>query len=137
MQRSDQREPEPVQSTPEVDEFLRDKIDTVPHLEALLLVWTARPKPYSVKEMADRLFLAPEAAKEILDDLVRSGLIAAVPGAGECYCYDPEPERDRLMAAVDTTYRQELIRVSRLIHSKPSAAIREFARAFRLKKERD
>ena len=41
------------------------------------------------------------------------------------------------MAAVDTTYRRELIRVSRLIHSKPSAAVREFARAFRLKKERD
>lgn len=122
---------------PEVDQFLRDNIDTVPHLEALLLLWNARPKSYSVKEMGDRLFLAPEAAQEILDELVRSGLVAAVAGADETYCYDSEPDRDRLMAAIDTTYRRELIQVSRLIHSKPSAAVREFARAFRLKKERD
>lgn len=87
--------------------------------------------------MAELLFLAPETVKGILDDLVRHGLIATVPGVNETYCYDSEADRDRLMAAVDTTYRRELIRVSRLIHSKPSAAVREFARAFRLKKERD
>ena len=121
----------------EVDQFLRDKIDTVPHLEALLLLWNARPKPYSVSAMAERLFLAPEAVKEILDDLVRGGLITNVSGPGESYRYDSEPDRDRLIATVDMTYRRELIRVSRLIHSKPSAAVREFARAFRLKKGRD
>ena len=53
------------QPGPDVDQFLRDKIDTVPHLEALLLLWNGRPKPYSVEMMAERLFLAPEAAKNI------------------------------------------------------------------------
>lgn len=125
------------QAGPEVDQFLRDEIDTVPHLEALLLLWNGRPKPFSVTLMAERLFLATEAAKEILDDLARGGLIEADPGAEEMYHYESEPERDRLLGAVDFTYRRELIRVSRLIHSKPSAAVREFARAFRLKKERD
>ena len=47
-----------------VDQFLQDQIDTVPHLEALLLLWNSRPKPWSVVDMADGLFVAPEAAKE-------------------------------------------------------------------------
>ena len=57
------------QNGPDVDQFLRDHIDTVPHLEALLLLWNSRPKEWSVEEMAKGLFLPPEAAKEILEDL--------------------------------------------------------------------
>jgi hypothetical protein len=117
-----------------VDQFLRDQIDTVPHLEALLLLWNSRPKPWSIEEMA-RLFLASEAGREILGDLARQGLIVTVPGEVGTYHYEPEEKRDQLVGSVDSTYRRELIRVSRLIHSKPSAAIREFARAFRFKKD--
>jgi len=117
-----------------VDQFLRDQIDTVPHLEALLLLWNSRPRPWSVEEMGHGLFLSREAAKTILDDLTRLGLIQSGAGDNQMYQYQAEPKRDDLIAAVDRTYRRELIRVSRLIHSKPSAAVREFARAFRFKK---
>jgi len=121
----------------DIDEFLRDQIDTVPHLEALLLLWNSRPKPWPVEHMAKGLFLAPEASKEILDDLVRQGLIVVVSGARDTYHYEPEPNRDELVASADLTYRRELIRVTRLIHSKPSAAVRAFARAFKLKKDQE
>ena len=120
-----------------VDQFLQDQIDTVPHLEALLLLWNSRPKPWSVEEMANGLFVAREAAKEILEDLVRQRLIVPVSAAREVYRYESEPDKDRLLAAVDSTYRRELIRISRMIHSKPSKAVREFARAFRIKKDRE
>ena len=120
-----------------VDQFLRDQIDTVPHLEALLLLWNSRPKAWTIVDMANALFLAPESAKEILDDLVRQRLIVPVSGIGESYRYESEPAKDQLLAAVDSTYRRELIRISRLIHSKPSAAVRAFARAFRIKKDRE
>lgn len=121
----------------DVDQFLLNYIDTVPHLEALLLLWNSRPNSWSAEEMAHRLFLAPEAAADILGDLVRQRLVTAVPDPLGVYCYEPEPDRDRLLASVDAIYRHELIRISRLIHSKPSAAVRAFARAFRLKKERE
>ena len=122
---------------PDVDQFLRDQIDTVPHLEALLLLWNSRPQPWSVEKMAKALFLESEAAQVILEDLSRRSLIKTVSDAGGYYRYEPEPERDRLISDVDSTYRRELIRISRLIHSKPSAAVRAFARAFRIKKERE
>ncbi|MEO8598090.1 MAG: hypothetical protein ABI759_32520 [Candidatus Solibacter sp.] len=118
-----------------VEQFLNDKIDTVPHLEALLLLWASRPKAWSISEMAKGLYVVPEAAAEILDDLARQGLIAQDTGAAEYY-YESHSDRDPIVAAVEATYRRELIRISRLIHSKPSAAVREFARAFRIGKDK-
>ncbi len=123
-------------SREEVNEFLHDRIDTVPHLEALLLLWNSRPKAWSVEEMATSLYLAPESAKEILDDLVRQNLIDTVAGTSDRYRYEQGADLDRIISLVDSTYRRELIPITRLIHSKPSAAVREFARAFRLKKDR-
>ena len=125
------------QDGPDVDQFLLDQIDTVPHLEALLLLWNSRPKEWSVEDMAKALFLPAEAAKEILEDLVRQRLVAHISGSYESFRYESQPDKDQLIAAVDSTYRKELVRISRLIHSKPSAAVREFARAFRIKKDRE
>jgi hypothetical protein len=121
----------------EVDQFLLDQIDTVPHLEALLLLWNNRRRSWSVEDMAKALFLAPEPAKAIMDDLVRRRLVTFSPGKPDNYRYDSEPNRDRVVDAVDAAYRRELVRISRLIHSKPPAAIREFARAFRMKQDRE
>ncbi|HEY4359786.1 MAG TPA: hypothetical protein VGN17_02400 [Bryobacteraceae bacterium] len=118
-----------------VDRFLLDRIDSIPHLEALLLLWNHRPRPWSVQEMANGLFLSQDLSKQILDDLAGQRLAAIVEGVTPAYRYEPEPQKDQILAAVDATYRSDLIRVSRLIHSKPSAALRDFARAFRLKKE--
>jgi hypothetical protein len=128
-------EPDKVKSS--VDQFLHDQIDTIPHLEALLLLWNSRPKVWTIVDMANGLFLAPEAAKEILGDLVRQRLIIAVPGRSDSFRYESQPDKDRLIGAVDSTYRHELIRITRMIHSKPSAAVRAFARAFRVTKDHE
>jgi hypothetical protein len=118
-----------------VDKFLLDRIDSIPHLEALLLLWNHRPRPWSVQEMAHGLFLSQDLSKQILDDLTGQRLAAIVEGTPPAYRYEPDPQKDQLLSEVDATYRRDLIRVSRLIHSKPSAALRDFARAFRIKKE--
>jgi hypothetical protein len=118
-----------------VDRFILEQIDSVPHLEALLLIWNWRPKEWTSEEMAERLFLEPAAARDILDHLSRGKLIAASASTPKKYGYLGDPEHDRLLMAVDLTYRRELIRVSRLIHSKGSPAVRAFARAFRIKKD--
>jgi len=121
----------------DVDQFLHDQIDTVPQLEALLLLWNSRPKRWSVEDMSKALFLPPEAAKEILGELVRQRLVVRISGTVDAYHYEAGADKDQLVAAVDSAYRRELVRISRLIHSKPSAAVREFARAFRIKKDRE
>jgi predicted DNA-binding transcriptional regulator len=120
-----------------VYQFIFDQIESVPHLEALLLVWNSRPQPWTIENLAQRLYVSSDVVLTLLQDLVRQGLIAIVPGPPQGYRYETaSPEQDQLMAAVDETYRREVVRISTLIHSKPSPSVREFARAFRLTKER-
>lgn len=116
-----------------VDQFIRDRIDTVPHLEALLLLWNSRPRQWSVDEMAQGLFVDSNAARRILQDLARQRLIQ---GYGDEYSYQPDTaSHDRLIEAVDATYRRELIRITRMIHGKAPASVRAFADAFRIKEK--
>jgi len=115
----------------EVDRFILDEIDSVPHIEALLILWNSRPKQWRAEELAALLYLPPEQTIRILDDLQQRAIVLR----GHAYTYNPDYARDHLMHDVDRTWRSELVRVSNMIHSKASPAVREFARAFRFRKD--
>jgi len=120
----------------EVSQFLLERIDSVPHLEALLLLWNSRPTLWQADELARRLYVDGEVALRLLQDLARQQLIDSDTGSPERYCYRDDPaDRSRLIRMVDETYRREVVRVSTLIHSKPSSPLRDFARAFRFTRE--
>jgi hypothetical protein len=121
----------------DVDRFLQENIDSVPHLEALLLIWNSRPRSWSVEEISRRLFLPADVTRETLDDLVQEMLIEKATGIPGSYFCAEEASRDELLANVDLIYCRELIRVTRLIHARSSAPVRAFARAFRLRKKGD
>lgn len=116
----------------EVDRFILEEIDSVPHLEALLLLWNSRPRPWPVDELAHSLYITSDRTLAILHDLQQRNLAAFDNGLWFC---DPRSSRSDLLEHVETTYRRELIRISSMIHSKASPAVRQFARAFRLKKD--
>jgi hypothetical protein len=118
--------------------FVLDQIETVPHLEALLLLWNSRPQPWTVENLAKRLYVSTEIVDALLDDLVRRGLIVCVEGAPDGYRYESSSiAQDQLLSTLDLTYRRETVRISTMIHSKPSSSVRDFARAFRFTKERE
>ncbi|HEY1801923.1 MAG TPA: hypothetical protein VGG46_13420 [Terriglobales bacterium] len=122
----------------EVDEFILRRIDSVPQLEALLLLWTSRPREWSVDDMAKALYVRTDMAQAILEDLAQRELISDVPNQSGRYVYAVHSdEQNRLMQAVDRTYRHELVRISTMIHAQASSALRDFARAFRFTKEKD
>ena len=116
------------------ERFIQDHIDSVPHLEALLLVWNSRPKRWTANDLAAGIFVDTGTSRRILHELARKELIAA---ESDAYFYDSQEDKDQVLGAVAETYRRELIRLTRMIHAKPPVSIREFARAFRFKKERD
>ncbi|HEX4075976.1 MAG TPA: hypothetical protein VHX49_11300 [Candidatus Acidoferrales bacterium] len=129
---------EETQQEREVDRFIADKIDSVPHLEALLLLWNSRPSKWSAEDLAKRLYTERDAARTLLQDLTREDLIVTFPGPAEQYYYESRsPEREGIIELVDATYRKHVVRISTMIHSKASSAVRDFARAFRFKKERE
>lgn len=121
--------------SPIVDRFIRDEIDSVPHLEALLLLWRSAPSPRSAAQIAEQLYIAPAEGAAIAEDLYRRGLFARDP-AGRFFYDTASDQRNSLLEAVDATYRRELIRISGIIHSKASPGVRAFADAFRLRKDK-
>lgn len=116
----------------QVDQFILDEIDSVPHLEALLLLWNSRPRQWPVTELAGSLYIPAERTQSILLDMEKRGLIQT--DSGLC-CWNAASAHAELMQHVDRIYRRELVRISSMIHSKASPAVRQFARAFRLKKD--
>lgn len=120
----------------QVDRFIVDEIDSVPQLEALLLFWNNRPKVWSSESMARALYVSPEVSREILRHLDQRHLIAEVEGTAGEFALNAESEQNQnLLASLDAIYRRELVRISNMIHSKASRGVRDFADAFRLKKE--
>ena len=120
----------------QVDRFIIEQIDSVPQLEALLLLFNSQPKAWSADEMAKSLYVRNEAAAKILESLLLRNLIAAHPGGADLFFYNAgDKGRNSLLEAVDAIYRKDVVRISSIIHSKGSAGVRDFARAFRFKKD--
>jgi len=121
----------------EVLGFIAQEIDSVPELEALLLLWQQRPKAWSAEEVAKRLYTDADYARTVLLDLKRKELISASIAEPDSFQYASDSERrNRIIGRTEEVYRRQVVRISTLIHSKPSSAVREFARAFRLTKEK-
>jgi len=117
----------------DVDRFIFDEIDSVPHLEALLLLWNTRPRQWSIDELARYLYIPGDRTRQIIRDLQQRDLVLC--DSDRC-AYHSTESRDPLIAEMDRTWRRELVRISTMIHSKASPAVRDFARAFRLKKDK-
>ena len=119
-------------------EFIHEHIDSVPHLEALILFWNSRPVGWSCDDLSSRLYVAPEKVSGIIRDLVRLQVVQEHPGSPEKFSYFPRSdEQNSLMHLVDDAYRRDLVRISTMLHSKASSPVREFARAFRFRKDKE
>lgn len=120
----------------DVVRFITARIDTVPHLEALLLLWESAPRGWTPQEIAVRVYVPVDQATVILKELVWQKLASPETQAPDRYRYDSAwDDTSRMMERVATTYRQQLVPVATLIHSKASTAVHQFARAFQFKKE--
>lgn len=122
----------------DVYEYILEKIESVPHLEAVILLWNSRPVGWTAEELASRIYVTTERTSQILQDLIRQQFVQLIPGPPPRFSYlQRSEEQNEWMFRVDTAYRREIVRISNMLHSKASPSVREFARAFRFKKDRD
>lgn len=118
--------------------FILENVDSIPHLEALILLWNSRPVGWTADELASRLYVPKEQVAHVIRDLVRLQIAQEQPGPAPRYSYFPRSEEQNdVMQLVDNAYRRDLVRISTMVHSKASSPVREFARAFRFRKDRD
>lgn len=122
----------------DVYEYILEKIESVPHLEAVILLWNSRPVGWTAEELSSRLYVPAEKTEDIIKDLLRQQFVQQSAGSPPRFSYLPRnDEQNEWMYRVDTAYRREIVRISTMLHSKASPSVREFARAFRFKKDRD
>lgn len=116
-------------------EFISKRIDTVPQLESLLIMSADENRVWSVDDIAARTYVVAAAAAAVLNELHRRQLIA-LGEDGQHYQYCPASEEERqTVAQTAIAYRRHLIPLATYIHSKASSSVKEFARAFALKKD--
>jgi hypothetical protein len=101
--------------TEEVLHFLTRYIETVPHLEALLLLWENPEVSWTAEEIASRIYVRPGTAMDIARQLTRRGLIVDVQGK---YHYSTQWPNNESVAKVAAAYRQNLIPIATFIHTK-------------------
>lgn len=118
----------------EVLAFVFENIDTVPHLEALLLIWQNASESWSADHLAARIYVPVQQASAILENLHKRGFVAREEKSSYRFAREWDAER-QLMPRLANTYSRNLIGITRMIHSKGSASVREFARAFQIKKD--
>lgn len=125
-----------VEISSDVLDFLNRRIDSVPHLEALLLLWEKPTVAWTEEEISRRVYVSHDKARAILQDLLRHGFIVAAAEVAGGYRYEQGWDEAQIMSSVAASYRKHLIHVSNLIHSKAaSEAVQEFARAFNFTKK--
>lgn len=118
-------------------QFIAERIDTVPQLEALLLLWENPQREWSEEELAARIYVGRPVAATILQALQRQQLVSTEPGSAAHYRYNPQWDPSgEVMPEVAAAYSRHLVQLATFIHSRASTAVREFARAFDLKKDR-
>jgi hypothetical protein len=116
--------------------FLQESIDTVPQLETLLMMNEAPDQTWLITDVASRNYISEQRATDILSALQRRNLVST-EGSPPRFRFNPASEDIRLaIADLARCYRRHLSRITAFIHEKPSASVKEFARAFDLKKDR-
>ncbi|MBI3269310.1 MAG: Rrf2 family transcriptional regulator [Planctomycetes bacterium] len=127
------------------DEVLSDEvrtlvdrlIDSVSELETLLLLHRERGRDWTTAEVAQRLYGSPEAAAGLLAELVKKGLLSATAGPTPGFRFGPKTaELERGAELLADAHARNLFALTTLIHGKAEARMRQFADAFRLRKER-
>jgi hypothetical protein len=115
-----------------VRRLIVDRIDSVPELEAVLLLREHPSREWTADEAGRRLYVSTAVASHVLDVLSDRGFCVR---NGDGFRY--QPESPALGAGVDQlaeAYARHLVAVTNVIHSKPNRNLRDFVDAFRLRK---
>ena len=114
--------------------FILTSIPSVPYLEAVLLLRADPAQGWGGSQLARRLYVPEHTGAELLG-LLRDSGIAVQGEAPATIRYAPAPELAELVDRVAAAYAQDLVTVTRLIHSRIDRRAQQFADAFRFRKE--
>jgi DNA-binding IclR family transcriptional regulator len=120
----------------DVHRFLHDHIESVEHLEVLLLLSRTPERGWSASEVAETLYSHPSSIRLRLARLLGQGLLREIEEG--CYKYAPRTvELHATVHRVAECYHERRVAVITLIASKPLDNVRAFSDAFRIRRNKE
>jgi hypothetical protein len=120
----------------DLKQFIDFYIESVPQLEALLLLRGDPHRQWQAADVAKSLYIPENIAAALLADFVRRGFVILEPHSAAGYVYrSHDAEIDRLIDQLAAAYQERRVAVVSLIYSKPLNKVQTFADAFRFGKE--
>ncbi len=120
----------------DVERFILEHVESVAHLEALLLLRRQAPAELDAEAVGRELRIDPAWAAAALRELARCGLLTERARSAPVYGYAPRtPELAETIATLVQIYGARPVQVVSLIFSKPNPNVLGFAEAFRLRKD--
>lgn len=118
----------------DVKRFILLSIESVPHLETLLLFHRNPDMEWEAKDVAQRLFISEKITAKLLEKLHSAGFLAVKTGPVPLYRYSPNSEsQGQMVARLAKAHSEQLIAVTDLIYSKADTKVKQFADSFKLK----
>jgi hypothetical protein len=117
--------------------FLLAHIDSISQWEGLLLLRADAGSEWTPADAAAKLYIDERTAEHLLSQLVERNILTVLKTPSDTR-YRFEPQSPDLQRAIDRAadfYRERLIAMTRFIHAKPKARLRQFADAFKLRKD--
>ena len=118
----------------DVRRFVLTRIPSVPFLEALLLLRAERRSSWGDAALAQRLYIPPPKAQELLLQLAEAGF-ANGDADSNSWRWTPDPEVAEVVDRLAQVYAENLIGITELIHSRQDRRAQQFADAFRWRKD--
>jgi len=118
--------------TDELRRFILTSVPSVPYLEAMLLLRGEPQAAWDTPVLARRLYVPPARAAELLQQLAEAGFITPVM---QGWHWQPPAEAAQRVDELAAAYSDNLLGVTKLIHSREDRRARQFADAFRLRKD--
>ena len=115
--------------------FLMERIDSVEHLEALLLLSRSPDKWWTAPAVADELGGDTRSIGRTLDELCSQNLLDVRVAQDVLFKFAPRPEDAPLVRALGDAYRTRRMMVLQTL-SKRVDSVRDFADAFKIGKKK-
>lgn len=120
----------------EIRRFIHS-IDSIPHLEAMLLLRSAPTQVWEKDILAQHLYLNVELANTVLNDLCSVGICESTPNSQDKFTYAKTNGKNELITQLADYYSHNLIEVTHMIHAKTNAGqrVQQFADAFKFNRD--
>jgi hypothetical protein len=120
----------------ELKQFIEHHIESVPQLEALLMLRNEPEREWESADISKALYIPEDVAGTLLADFVRRGFAILKPPGKSKVVYRPrDQDYLRLVDELHVAYHDRRVAIISLIYSKPLNKVQTFADAFKFGKE--